>query len=106
MLVYRQQRQPREEVSWAVRYKTPQNNIRELGQKRKFTEENPSWKSALVSLKTLLVQYTWEIKVDSPLYPGTQGTYKSSGLGNPCSFRTATLAKMALGIRGRLDNKV
>lgn len=86
MLVYRQQRQPREEVSRAVRYRTPQNNIRELGQKRKFTEESPSWKSALISMKTLLVHYTWGIKVDSLLYPGTQGIYKSSGLGNPCSF--------------------
>lgn len=63
-----------------------QNNIRELGQKGKFTEESPSWKSVLTHLKTLLTQSTWEIKVDSRLYPATQGIYESSGLSNPCSF--------------------
>lgn len=58
-------RQPREEVSRQLDTEPPpakKNNIRELGQKRKFSEESPSWKSALISLKTLLRQYTWGSK--------------------------------------------
>lgn len=63
-----------------VRHRTPpppqQNNIRELGQKRKFMEESPSWRSVLMHLKTLM-QSTQEIKVDSRLYPAPQGIYES-----------------------------